>query len=418
MSTLSSQPVGAIVDGYSTGNFLPAAFRALDVQVVHVQSTAELMPSMLAPDLAQYSDNVVFDGPDAIAKLADRDLAFVIAGQEPGVPLADQLSETLGLATNGSALSSARRNKFDMIEVLRAVGLRCALQFKSDKPAELADWAERNGAVPAVVKPLSSASTDGVFICRTREEIIEAAEWVLAAKDIFDIRNTEVLIQSYLDGPEFIVDTVSCDGERFVCGVWQYDKSLLPNGKKIYDKDILLAADAAPVPELIAYIDQVLDALNIRWGAAHAEVILTADGPALVEIGARLNGNMNPGFHDVCLGQNQADLIALAYVRPDEFKARYGGRVYQRRQPAVVYNTPTTLDGTVDAIDEAVVAKISELDSVHLLSVKIKPGGRIRATVDLLTSPLRVFMTAPAQDQIMTDYEAIRELKDKVYRTR
>lgn len=418
MSTLSSQPVGAIVDGYSTGNFLPAAFRALDVSVVHVQSTAELMPSMLAPDLAQYSDNVVFDGPDAIAKLADRGLAFVIAGQEPGVPLADQLSETLGLASNGSALSSARRNKFDMIEVLRAAGLRCALQFKSDEPAELADWAERNGAVPAVVKPLSSASTDGVFICRTREEIIEAAEWVLAAKDIFDIRNTEVLIQSYLDGPEFIVDTVSCDGERFVCGVWQYDKSLLPNGKKIYDKDILLASDAAPVPELIAYIDQVLDALNIRWGAAHAEVILTADGPALVEIGARLNGNMNPGFHDVCLGQNQADLIALTYVRPEEFKARYAGGVYRQRQPAVVYNTPTTLDGTVDSIDEAVVAKISALDSVHLLSVKIKPGGRIRPTVDLLTSPLRVFMTAPTQEQIMADYEAIRELKDKVYRTR
>jgi hypothetical protein len=125
---------------------------------------------------------------------------------------------------------------------------------------------------------------------------------------------------------------------------------------------------------------------------------------------------MNPGFHDICLGQNQADLIALAYVRPEEFAARYAGRVYARRQYAVVYNTPTTQDGIVESVDQAVVDQISALPSVHLLSVKVKPGGRVRPTVDLLTSPLRVFMTATTQEQLRADYDAIREFKDKVYR--
>lgn len=46
--------------------------------------------------------------------------------------------------------------------------------------------------------------------------------------------------------------------------MWQYEKSLLPSGKNIYDKDILLDPDGEPVPELIAYVDEALKALNIR----------------------------------------------------------------------------------------------------------------------------------------------------------
>jgi len=416
MRTMNPPLVGIAVDAYSTGNFLPDAFARLGVRLVHVQSTPELMPSMLAPDLSKYIDNVAYGTDESVmAKLRGYDPLCVVAGQEPGVPLADLLSEQLGLATNGTALSPARRDKYQMIEAVRAAGLRAARQFKSASAAELTGWAQDNDVFPAVVKPLSSASTDGVYICSNAAEVLAAAERVLASHDIFDIPNREALIQSYLEGVEYIVDTVSCEGERYVCGVWQYEKSLLPSGKKIYDKDILLAPDAAGVSELISYVDAVLSALNIRWGAAHAEVIMTPEGPTLVEIGARLNGNMNPGFHDVCLGHNQADLVALAYARPQEFRRNFSGRVYHKLQDAIVYNTQTSLDGTIASIDQPVVDEISALESVQLLSVKLKPGSRIRPTVDLLTSPLRVFMTARNLDQIMADYASIRRLRERVY---
>jgi hypothetical protein len=214
------------------------------------------------------------------------------------------------------------------------------------------------------------------------------------------------------------VDTVSRDGRRYVCGVWRYHKTLLPSGKRIYDRDVLMAPDAAPVPQLISYIDAVLAALDIRNGSAHAEVMMTPRGPALVEIGARMNGNMNPDFHGVCLGHNQADLTALAYLRPEEFRDRYAGRVYRKRQEAVVCNTRTVLDGEVAAVDRAVVARIEALPSVRTVAVKLSPGDRIRPTVDLLSSPLRVFMTAPTEDEIMADYATLQRLKDDVYRVR
>ncbi|MFJ4186384.1 ATP-grasp domain-containing protein [Kitasatospora sp. NPDC089509] len=409
-----------IVDGYSTGTFLPPAFARLGVDVVHVYSSAEPMATMLQPDPGAYREH--FSCPDATAfettveALRALGPVAVLAGQEPGVPLADALSESLGLATNGTALSAARRDKYEMIEALRRAGVRCADQYKSGDPQALADWAEQAGTYPVIVKPLSSASTDHVYRCHDTAEVLAAARAVLGSTDIFEQRNSEALVQSFLEGTEYIVDTVSVAGERYVCGVWEYEKEILPNGKNIYDLDVLLSPDAHPVPELIAYVDTVLQALGIEHGPAHAEVIMTPQGPALVEIGARLNGNMNPGFHDLCLGANQADLTALAYARPEEFTRRYAGRVYSPRAAAAVHSTRTELSGLVESVDRAAVDRIEALPSVHLVGVKLGPGKLISPTVDLLTSPLRIFLTADDMERIRADHRAIQTLKNDVYK--
>ncbi len=419
MVSPTTTPVVAIVDGYSSGNFLPAAFARLGVATVHVQSSAELMPSMLAPDLSQYRENHVSADTAGFARTAKAldalGVTAVLAGQEPGVPLADALSERLGLASNGSALSRARRDKHEMIETLRAAGVRCARQFKSADVAAVTEWAEQQGEYPVVVKPLSSASTDNVSICHSASDVAAAARQVLAARDIFDLPNNEALVQSYLHGTEYIVDTVSVDGQMYAVGVWEYEKTIVGAGKKIYDRDVLLDSDAAPVPELIAYVRTVLDALGIRNGPAHAEVMMTPQGPALVEVGARLNGNMNPDLHNICLGTNQADLIALAYARPQEFLERFGDRVYDKHQEAVVHNTSTVVDGEVESVNQAAVDKIATLPTVHLISVKYGPGKRIQPTVDLLTSPLRIFMTGTDHAALRADYRVIQDIKDEVY---
>ena len=62
------------------------------------------------------------------------------------------------------------------------------------------------------------------------------------------------------------------------------------------------------------------------------------------------------------------------------------------------------------------VAAIAELPSVYLVGVKLAPGKRIRPTEDLLTSPLRIFMTAPDTTDLDVDYKTIQTLKDQVYR--
>ncbi len=411
-----SERVAVIVDGYAAGNFYPATFRAAGARVVHLQSTPELIPTMLAPQLGEYDDNIIAtELPEMLSELTKLEPACVVPGQESSVQLADQLSEMLQLPTNGTRLSAARRDKYQMIEALREAGVRCAEQFKSSDLDAVVAWAESRGEYPVVVKPISSAASDGVYICPNAAAVTSAFREIIASKDIFGFANTEVLVQEYLAGNEYIVDTVSAGGVRHVCGVWRYEKALLPSGKNIYDRDHLVAADEDPVPTLVDYIDQVLKATGIQWGAAHAEVILTEDGPALVEIGARLNGNLDPGFHDVCLGHNQAALTALAYIRTEEFREQFGSRTYQRVQPGMVYNVPTTLEGTIESVNDSLVQTLRSLPTVYSIVVKLGPGARINPTVDLLTTPVRAYLTGTDEGQLAADYSEIRAAKDIIY---
>ncbi|MGW3074703.1 hypothetical protein [Kitasatospora sp. NPDC001132] len=69
--------------------------------------------------------------------------------------LADDLSERLGLASNGTALSSARRDKYVQIETIKAQGVPGMRQLRTDDEAELLAWHEKVGGT-VVVKPLRS----------------------------------------------------------------------------------------------------------------------------------------------------------------------------------------------------------------------------------------------------------------------
>lgn len=409
------EPVAAVVDAYSAGRFLPEAFHRAGARVVHVQGTPEFLASVPPPDLRPYTGNVVHLGDldRTAALLAGYVPRCVVPGQESAVELADRLAERMGLPGNGSALSAARRDKYAMVDTLRRAGLRCARQRKARSAADAGAWAAREG-YPVVVKPLRSASADGVAICRTAEDVRLAADAVLGSVDIFGDPNAEVLVQSYLDGSEYFVDTVSWAGERYVCGVWRYAKATLGR-RRVYDRDILLDPDTAEARLLIDYVDTVLSALGIRYGAAHSEVILTADGPALVEIGARVNGLIDPAFHDLCLGANQSDLLATASVRPDDFSRGYAGAVYRKRAEAVVYHAQTSQDGVLTAIDDDVLARIAALETVRAVTPRVAVGGRIRPTVDLLTSPLRVFMAGDSAERIDADYRAAVRLARRLF---
>ncbi|MFJ1706979.1 ATP-grasp domain-containing protein [Kitasatospora sp. NPDC088346] len=416
---LPARPV-VIVDGYSNAASLVTAFARRGHACVHVLSTAEPRPAMIPPRPEDYREWLLCPDDAALeqvlARLRDLDPVAVLAGQEPGVPLADTLGERLGLATNGTALSAARRDKYEMIEALRAAGIRCADQYKTDDPDAAAAWAVRHGRSPVVVKPLSSASSDHVFVCRTPEEVAGAARRVLAAHSMFAERNTEVLVQEFLAGPEFAVDCVSADGSRYLAGVWESERRPVDGGRTIYDMCVLRDPGADPVPALTAYVGTVLDTLGIRHGPSHAEVIVTPRGPTLVEVGARLNGAMNADFYDTVFGTNVAELVAHAYTRPADFARRFGGRAYRPVRAAAVYESPTALDGVVAAVETGVVDRITGLPAVHSVAVRSGPGRRLRPTEDLLTSPLRVFLAGPDEASLRRDRALVDGLKDQVYR--
>lgn len=399
----ADRPVVALVDAYATGRYLRAAFAALGADVVHVSSTPEPLPTMLAPDPSTYAASLVATDPVATAReLARFRPVAVVAGQEPGVPLADVLSELLEVPTNGSALASARRDKFLMIEAVRKAGLRCADQFRSDDVDAVVVWARRGAGYPVVVKPLAASGAQGVQICGDATQVRRAATEILGTTTMYGQRNTEVLAQSYLDGVEYVVDSVSRGGRRYTCAVWRYHKHR-GGTRNIYDRMALVPHDDPVVPTLTGYVDDALDALGIANGPSHAEVMLTSSGPALVEVGARLMGVVLPEFDAANLGADQATVSALAYLRPERFLAEYAGRGYRLRRAGCVYFAATGLDGTLAGIDEDVLAELEGLESTHSVTVKVRRGDRVTPTVDLPSSPVTAHLAHESADALERD---------------
>ena len=95
-------------------------------------------------------------------------------------------------------------------------------------------------------------------------------------------QNRGVLLQEFLEGTEYIVDHVSCDGVHKTTMLWMYDFQEV-NGHRVCIAQRPVPFDDA-MAELVAYTRQCLNALGVRNGASHTEVMWTSGGPCLVEV--------------------------------------------------------------------------------------------------------------------------------------
>ena len=101
-------------------------------------------------------------------------------------------------------------------------------------------------------------------------------------------------MQEFLAGKEYVIDKVSLDGEHKLTAIWQYDKRAANGTNFVYFGMKLVSSHSAMAQSMVAYSSQVLDALGIKQGPSHMEVMWIGtpdDGyPCLVEVGSRCHG--------------------------------------------------------------------------------------------------------------------------------
>jgi len=414
--------VFVIVDAYSSGRLFPDLFKEKypAAELIHVQSTPTVMSKMAVFETHKYKENIIFNNnlDQILDKLSKYKVVAVLAGQEPGVELADLLSERLGLASsNGTQMSAARRDKYAMIKAVADAGLAAPKFIKSKELSEILDWVQNNTTYPVVLKVLRSASTDGVFICAHQQELERAFKECINHRTIMEEINTEVLVESFLKGSEYVVDAVSYAGEHYVTDVWIYQKKYIPGHGNIYDKEMLLAVDLPEVQELIKYNAKMLDALKIDYGPSHAEIMLTPDqGPVLVEVGARINGVVHPKLHNECLGHNQVQLTVDCYANREAFQRGVSQLPYTLKKHAMIVNLINESCGKIESIDNTVYESMKALPSVVDIIIKVTPGQMLSPTRTLIDSPLRFFMAHESETQLQQDYHAIQTLKGRLFR--
>jgi biotin carboxylase len=398
----------AIVDGFSTGKVLSARLRAAGVPLVHVRSSPEVADYFLRG--FQPGDYLLeLDGTDDVGKVADslreHGVRRVVAGTESGVVLADVLGDALGVPGNDARTARARRDKAEMGALVRRAGLATPYGRLFDAAEEAVRWYSSSGLTDVVVKPVDSAGTDNVRFCAGEEDVREACERVLSSRNLYDGRNRTVLVQERVRGVEYYVNTVSADGVHLTAELWRYSKHASASGTPLYDFEEPVPARSEEAAAIRAFVFAALDALGVRFGAAHTEVMLTERGPVFIETGARLGGATIPGIVERFSGISQVKLFTDILLNPDalhDFKDDTVEWTAHVRNASLINHWP----GPVGTTEWR--SRIESLPSVVAVASAVVPGQWLEVTSDLIDSPGFVYLAADDAARVEADYRTIR----------
>lgn len=138
---------------------------------------------------------------------------------------------------------------------------------------------------PCIMKPTDNSGSRGVVLANSLKELEESYYYTKE-----NARKGAVIIEEYMQGNEVSVEIITIDDEPHVLAVTDKLTTGAPHfvemghsqqsllGKKNVDKIKDLACRA-------------VKAVGIKNGPAHVEIMLTKDGPKMVELGARMGGD-------------------------------------------------------------------------------------------------------------------------------
>jgi biotin carboxylase len=261
------------------------------------------------------------DEPSLLSAAADamreRHADGVFSYDETLVHDAAKVAGTLGLPGSPPEAVLACRDKALTRTTLAAAGLpQPASRTVTSETEALA----AAGAIgyPVVIKARGLAGSVGVV--RADDPGAARAAYAAASSATYPGAPSYggVLVEEYLQGPEISVDSVVTDGAVTIMTLARKQVGLTPffeeTGHTVAASDPLLHDQ-----DLLGQLDRIHRALGFSLGSTHAEFKLTPAGPCLVEINARLGGDLIPYLGFLATGTDPA--IAAARVatgqRPD-----------------------------------------------------------------------------------------------------
>jgi hypothetical protein len=259
------------------------------------------------------------------------------------------------------------RDKLRMKERWRAAGLPVGRFAAFDDLPTLRAASAGLGRFPQVLKPRLLGGSIGV-------RRVDAAADLDAA--FHDCRRTidhagggadpgGYLVEEFINGDELSVEVINWDGKQHLLGM--VDKAVTPPpffaeiGQAVPSRR---SADG----RISALARRGCEALDLRYGWAHVELFVRADGDLILsEVGARPAGDLIPDLLEMVYGVNGYGLHAASYVGPAEVPAvgepRGSGAVAFLKAPpgriAAIRQPAALPDGVSRVVVTAAVGELS-----------------------------------------------------------
>jgi biotin carboxylase len=231
---------------------------------------------------------------------------------ETRLTTAARLAQKLGVPHISPACAALLCDKFSVRQRLREHGIAQPEFALAESRASLPEVVDRLG-LPVLVKPSDGCGSNNIVPLRNAPER-SAFEHALihapAPSDDYGLgvhANGRLLVERYMNGSVIGCDTMSVNGQHRLLGV--HDK-LFFSPPSFAIRGGCFTPNSPQFAAIEAYVFSVLDAVGFDWGATHVELMLTAEGPRLIEINPRLVGAWMPRLVGLALGRSiHADLI-------------------------------------------------------------------------------------------------------------
>jgi biotin carboxylase len=266
-------------------------------------------------------------------------------------------------------------DKYSMRKVLARAGVpQCRFAFARGR-AEIVD-AVREVGMPCIVKPVAGKASIGIAKIEAQQDIEKALDWV-GAKHV----DQGVVVEQFMEGPEFSVEAISVNGEhRMVALTMKYKD---PETFVEIGHVIPAPVEVSVKVSIEDYVGNALTALGFKNLPSHTEIILTPEGPRIVETHTRLAGDH---IIDLARYSCNVDLYTLSARQSIgmDISDLIPAPIIPARAAAIWYASPssTAEQILVDVAGIEQARSVPGVEALEILKRTGEPGGMVTHSHD------------------------------------
>ena len=290
-------------------------FTFLTTQLEHYRKQPEVYP--LLARARQTIEVLTFDSAEAERLVLDvhsqRPIDAVLCLIDIRLIEAARLAERLGVRHISPVNAALLRDKFNVRQRLAEQGL-IQPEFKLAQSNEELKLAVERLGLPVLIKPADGYGSQNIVVLRFPEDLdplLTPLDDMLPSRTDYGLgvkANDRLLVERFMAGTVIGCDTLTVNGQHRLLGV---NEKMFFEPPSFAIQGGCFTPNCAEYADIERYVFSALDAVGFNWGATHVELMLTADGPRLIEINPRLVGAKIARLVGYALNRSiHADLIA------------------------------------------------------------------------------------------------------------
>ena len=272
---------------------------------------------MIFTDINDY-DNIL----TTIEKLnkSGKNIKGIFSFIDPYVYMAARLSEKFCSNIVSTKAIHHMENKILTRNVLKELPI--SLNYLIYKPTEsLSSFFKKNNKInfPLIVKSPKSTGSKDVLLVKNKDQLILSIQSLLNK-----LPNEEILLEEYIDGPQYLVEILVQDGKVHIIAVIEQEITFFERFI-VTGYSLLGRVEKRLYNSLFNAINSVIQAFNMKNGACHLELRRIDNVWKLIEINPRISGGAMNDIIEIGHGINlvQETIRLMLGNKPSLVKKHY-----------------------------------------------------------------------------------------------